>query len=187
MKLEGWFDAGHNSESCHNEIVAVVAAEYGDLVVSKGLGIRVREQMQAWTSRVYPVDEVVAVPVVYSGPGIEGDAEDDKVDILGDDFRRQGDIGGFDTRAVDEEVGEHWRAGGAEGHGDGQAGARLRPGGGGVAAGGAAGSMADEEAGWNIVAGPGRHGLPRSINPRTIQLGRAGASLGSAGGRIGDH
>jgi hypothetical protein len=59
-------------------------------------------------------------------------AEEDEVGILGDEY------GGCNVPAVDEEVGEKWRAGGAEGHGDGQAAARLRPGGGAVAAGGEA-------------------------------------------------
>jgi hypothetical protein len=48
---------GHEFEGGHNEITR--AAQNGHLVVFKAVGIRLPEQIQAWASRVHPVDEVV--------------------------------------------------------------------------------------------------------------------------------
>ena len=94
----------------------------------------VGEQVQPGGFGVHPVHEVVVQSQVQQRQGVDGDADQHDVGIRAEDLGRQERIAiGTDmieARAVDGEVGEGWRAGGAEGHLDGEAGARRRRSGG---------------------------------------------------------
>ena len=56
------------------------------------------------------------------GVGVDGNAEEDEVGVGYDDLGSC--VGEVEAGAVDAEVGDMWRAGGAEGHLNAQAGAR---------------------------------------------------------------
>ena len=64
------------------------------------------------------------------GVGVDGDAKEDEIGVGGDDLGSC--VGEVEAGAVDAEVGDKWRARGAEGHLDAQAGARGALGRGGV-------------------------------------------------------
>lgn len=150
-------------------VTAVAAAQYDDFLVLKVIGSRCREQVQLWALRVHPVDEVVAKHHTKLSRAVDGNAEEDEVGIRGDNLGRQGQTLGFRAcRAVDKEVREDWRVGGAESHRDGEAGTRLGRRGGGVAAGADVAKQVEQDGAWALALaarmdGSGGHGV-RSID-----------------------
>ena len=150
VKLKGTHTQGLKGG---HSVLAVAAAQYGDLLISKVIWSRLREKVQLWDLGVRPVDEVVAKHRIRLAKGLDGDAEENEVSIRADDLGRQGQTLGFRAcRAAEGEVREDWRAGGAESHRDGQAGTRLGRGGGGVAAGADLAKEVEYDGAWDIVA-----------------------------------
>ena len=144
------------------EMRAVVAGHERDVGLGEDAREGAWEQVEGRPAGPGPVDEVLLEALLGVGAEDEDDGEDEEVLLGADDGRPVGEVGVGEAWAVDADVGEAQRVGGADGDPEGvaRAGGGLR--GGGVGVVGDVPQRLEEEPGGRRgrgVAGRERRGL----------------------------